>query len=120
MSRYEDAIAAIGAGRRGIITERLVQGAAVPLHALDTLRSRGVLISLGRGVDRLRDHPFDFWSQCQAALDLAGPGAVLTVRSIRSMTKSETCARRPPDMSSAATDIATSSTSRTGSTANWS
>lgn len=48
MSRYEDAVAAIGAGRRGIITERLVRGAAVPLHALDTLRSRGLLISLGR------------------------------------------------------------------------
>jgi hypothetical protein len=53
----------------------------VPPHALDTLRSRGVLMSLGRGVDRLRDHPFDHWAQCQAALDLAGPGAVLGLRS---------------------------------------
>jgi hypothetical protein len=53
----------------------------VPPHALDTLRSRGVLTSLGRGVDRLRDHPFDYWAQCQAALDLAGPGAVLGLRS---------------------------------------
>ncbi|HKA83718.1 MAG TPA: DUF559 domain-containing protein [Acidimicrobiales bacterium] len=45
------------------------------------MRSRGVLVSLGRGVDRLRDHPFDHWSQCQAALDLAGPGSVLGLRS---------------------------------------
>lgn len=53
----------------------------MPPHALDTLRSRGVLISVGKGVDRLRDHPFDHWAQCQAALDLAGPGAVLGLRS---------------------------------------
>jgi Protein of unknown function (DUF559) len=32
-------------------------------------------------VDRLRDHPFDHWSRCQAALDLAGPEAVLGLRS---------------------------------------
>jgi hypothetical protein len=40
-----------------------------------------VLVSLGKGVDRLRDHPFDHWAQCQAALDLAGSGAVLGLRS---------------------------------------
>ena len=73
-------VAAIGARRRGVVTERLARAAGVPSHALDTLRSRGVLVSLGRGVDRLRDHPFDFWSRCQAALDLAGPGAVLGLR----------------------------------------
>jgi hypothetical protein len=74
-------VAAIGARRRGIVTEELARGAGVPPHARDTLRSRGVLVSLGRGVDRLRDHPFDHWAQCQAALDLAGPGAVLGLRS---------------------------------------
>jgi Protein of unknown function (DUF559) len=40
-----------------------------------------VLVSLGKGVDRLRDHPFDHWAQCQAVLDLAGSGAVLGLRS---------------------------------------
>lgn len=63
------------------MTEQLAREAGVPPHALDTLRSRGVLMSLGRGVDRLRDHPFDRWAQCRAALDLAGPGSVLGLRS---------------------------------------
>jgi hypothetical protein len=37
-------------------------------------------VSVGKGVDRLRDHPFDLRSQCRAALALAGPGAVLSLR----------------------------------------
>lgn len=49
-------------------------------HVLETLRRRGVLVPLARGVDRLRDHPFDHWSRCQGALDLAGPEAVLGLR----------------------------------------
>ena len=80
MSWYEDAVADIGARRRGIVTTRLADAAGVPAHARQTLRSRGVLVPIGRGVDRLRDHPFDHWSRCQAALDLAGPGAVLGLR----------------------------------------
>jgi Protein of unknown function (DUF559) len=63
------------------VTDGLARDANVPPHALDSLRARGVLVSLGRGVDRLRDHPFDHWPRCQAALDLAGPGAVLGLRS---------------------------------------
>ena len=47
---------------------------------LTLLRERGLLLALGRGVDRLRDHPFDWGSRCQALLDLAGPGAVLGLR----------------------------------------
>jgi very-short-patch-repair endonuclease len=39
-----------------------------------------MLVPVGRGVDRLRDHPFGWASQCQAALDLAGPGSVLGPR----------------------------------------
>src|SRR4029450_661356 len=89
MGHHEDAVAAIGARRRGIVTGELARDAKVPPHALDTLRSRGVLISVGKGGDRLRDHPFDHWAQCQAAaLDLAGPGAVLGLRSALASTGS--------------------------------
>lgn len=37
-------------------------------------------MSVGRGVDRMRDHPLTFRSRCRAALALAGPGAVLGLR----------------------------------------
>jgi hypothetical protein len=80
VSAGEDIVATIGAGRRGIVTARLTTAAGVSAHARATLRRRGVLVPVGRGVDRLRDHPFDHWAQCQAALDLAGRGAVLGLR----------------------------------------
>jgi hypothetical protein len=80
MGGVEDVVAAIGAGRRGIVTADLTAAAGVPAHARATLRRRGVLVPVGRGVDRLRDHPFDHWAQCQALLDLAGRGAVLGLR----------------------------------------
>lgn len=50
-------------------------------HEVQTLRQSGVLVSVGRGVDRLRDHPFDWSARLQAALDLAGPEAVVGRRS---------------------------------------
>jgi Protein of unknown function (DUF559) len=70
----------MGARRHGIVTAELTGSAGVPAHARATLRRRGVLVPIGRGVDRLRDHPFDHWAQCQAALDLAGCDAVLGLR----------------------------------------
>ncbi len=73
-------MADIGATRRGIVTAELAAAAGVPVHGRKILRSRGVLVPVGRGVDRLRDHPFDHWSQCQAALDLAGEGSALALR----------------------------------------
>jgi hypothetical protein len=80
MSNHEDAVAEIGERRRGIVTAALTREAGVPQHVRDTLRRRGVLVPIGRGVDRLRDHPFDHWSRCQGALDLAGPDAALGLR----------------------------------------
>jgi hypothetical protein len=80
VSEGEDVVAEIGAGRRGIVTADLVAAAGAPAHVRKTLRRRGVLVPVGRGVDRLRDHPFDHWSRCQAALDLAGRDAVLGLR----------------------------------------
>ena len=38
-------------------------------------------MSLGKGVDRLHDHPFDRLSRYSAALALAGPGSVVGLRS---------------------------------------
>jgi hypothetical protein len=78
--RGEATVAAIGERRRGIVTAALALAAGVSLTDLRRLRDRGWLVSLGRGVARLRDHPFDYRSQCQAALDLAGPHAVLGLR----------------------------------------
>jgi Protein of unknown function (DUF559) len=80
VSDAEDIAAAIGAQRRGIVTAHLMTAAGVAAHARATLRRRGVLVPVGRGVDRLRDHPFDHPARCQAALDLAGGGAVLGLR----------------------------------------
>lgn len=76
----EELAAAHGGANRGIVLSSAVLEAGGEEHELKELRQRGVLISLGRGVDRLRDHPFDFFAQCAAALALAGRGAVLGLR----------------------------------------
>jgi very-short-patch-repair endonuclease len=78
----EAIVADLGGRRRGIVRTDLALKAGVTVHDLRNLRRRrGLLISVGRGVDRLRDRPFDWESRCQAALDLAGDGAVLARRS---------------------------------------
>lgn len=74
-------VAELGARRRGIVPVDAVVGLGVGDRQLVALRRRGVLVPVGRGVDRLRDRPFDWESRCQAALDLAGDGAVLGLRS---------------------------------------
>jgi very-short-patch-repair endonuclease len=76
----EARLASIGAMNDGIITSELIADAGVSLDAVQRARRRGIVVSLGRGVDRLRDHPFDLRSRCRAALALAGPGAVLGLR----------------------------------------
>ena len=80
MGRYEDRVASVGAGRRGIVTNAGLRGVGVSDDEARRLRDRGVLVSLGRGVDRLRDHPFDLDSRRQALLDLGGDGSVLGLR----------------------------------------
>jgi very-short-patch-repair endonuclease len=80
-SRAAEAIVAMaGAQRRGIVRTDLVMRCGVSCGDLARLRHRGVLVTLGRGVDRLRDRPFDWESRCQALLDLAGCGAALGLR----------------------------------------
>jgi len=80
MSGAEDIVSRIGAERDGIVTAARAAKRGVDRQARARLRRRGVLVAVGRGVDRLRDHPFDFRSRCRAALDLAGDGAVLGLR----------------------------------------
>lgn len=77
MSRAEDQLATIGGRAHGIICLDEVRAAGITLRALDHHAETGVIVRLGRGVWRLRDHPFDFLSRCRAALALAGPGAAL-------------------------------------------
>src|SRR5688572_18840202 len=80
MYRAEAIVASIGADRDGIVTAALAATGGVDRQARARLRRRGILVAVGRGVDRLRDHPFVLRSRCRAALDLAGGGAVLGLR----------------------------------------
>lgn len=74
-------MAELGAWRDGIVrTADAVAAGASEADLKNLRRRRGLLVPIGRGVDRLRDHPFDLTSQCQAALSLAGDGAVLCLR----------------------------------------
>ena len=72
----ESIVAEIGAANDGIIAEAPQLSAS----ARARLRRRGLLVPVGRGVDRLRDHPVTWRSECRAALALAGTGAVLGLR----------------------------------------
>ena len=74
-------MAEIGAGNDGVIEAAMLEQAGVSLSAAYRLRRRGLLVSVGKGVDRLRDHPFDLRSRCRAALALAGRESVLGLRS---------------------------------------
>ena len=74
---WEQQLADCAAVRHGIISAPVVSQVGVPDHVVAYLRRRGLLVPIGRGVDRMRDHPFDFAARCQAALDLAGDGAAL-------------------------------------------
>lgn len=76
----EETVARLGARRHGIVVAALAEVAGVAGWQLAELRRRGLLVPVGRGVDRLRDHPFDLLSRCQAAVDLAEPGAALGLR----------------------------------------
>jgi very-short-patch-repair endonuclease len=76
----ERLVAAIGASNDGIVVTSELDRAGVSLAAVQRMRRRSVLVSLGLGVDRLRDHPFGYRSQCRAALALAGEGAGLGLR----------------------------------------
>jgi len=78
--RAERAVAELAAANDGIVDEVVATKAGLSHQARTRLRQRGVLVKLGDGVDRLRDHAFDFRSRCRAALALAGPGAVLGLR----------------------------------------
>jgi very-short-patch-repair endonuclease len=75
--RGEREVAELGARRDGVVRSDLAATAGVSAVALNRMRNRGLLVPLGRGVDRLRDHPFDLRCRCRAALDLAGTASVL-------------------------------------------
>jgi hypothetical protein len=78
--RSEAVVAEIGSRRHGVVPTDVALEAGATEHGLKYLRRRGLLVPVGRGVDRLRDHPFAWPSRCQAALDLAPPGSVLGLR----------------------------------------
>src|SRR5690242_12430886 len=77
----EAVIADIGARRFGIVTTTLAHEAGVSREALRHHVADGRLVRVGRGVYRLRDHPWNWHSQLRAGLDLAGPDAVVALRS---------------------------------------
>lgn len=73
-------VAAIGAANDGIVDAATAEERGVSSQARHRLRQRGVLVRVANGVDRLRDHPFDLRARCRAGLVIAGPGAVLGLR----------------------------------------
>lgn len=81
MGASEDVAAAIGAANDGVITTADLRLAGLGPMALQSLRRRGVVVHVGKGVDRLRDHPVTWRTRCRIALALAGPAAVLGLRS---------------------------------------
>lgn len=81
MTASENRVAAIGAGADGIVTVADARLAGVTRGTLAAMRSRGLLRKVGRGVDRLRDHPPTWRSRCRATLAIGGPDAVLGLRS---------------------------------------
>ena len=80
VSHEEDMVAQFGAVADGIVVTELARAAGVDRSTLASFRRRGLLVKLGRGVDRLRDHPVTWRTECRAALALAGTGAVLGLR----------------------------------------
>lgn len=81
MFSIEVVVAAIGARLDGIVPGWALDAAGITAEDLRPLRRRGVLVLLGNRVYRLRDHPWTWRSRLRAALELAGPGAVVGLRS---------------------------------------
>jgi hypothetical protein len=81
VTSYEDAVAAIGAARDGVVPAAVAAESGVPASALQSMRRRGLLVHECRGVDRLRDHPLTWQTECRIALVAAGPGAAIGLRS---------------------------------------
>lgn len=78
--RFEAAVAALGAGNDGIVCTADLVEAGLSIRGLENLRRRGVLQPVGRGVDKLRDHPWTWRARARATLALAGPGSLLARR----------------------------------------
>lgn len=78
--RTERLAAAVGGANDGVVDARSAHAVGLDDDARDGLRRRGLLVRVANGVDRLRDHPFDFRCRCRAALAIAGPGSALGLR----------------------------------------
>ena len=78
---YELEVAEIGAKNDGIVTDDESLAGGLPGHALRGLHRHGVVLRLGDGVYRLRDHPPTWRSRLRGALALAGPDAAAGRRS---------------------------------------
>jgi very-short-patch-repair endonuclease len=74
----EQRVAALGLAQRGVLllAQAVELGATQPQVA--HWKRRGWLVGISRGLVRLRDHPWTWESQLQAALLAAGPGAVVS------------------------------------------
>ena len=77
----ETAIADLAARQHGVFLAGQAFAFGATIDQLKVLSRRSWSIRLGRGLYRLRDHPWVWESQLQAALLAAGPGAVVSRRS---------------------------------------
>lgn len=80
MASAEEIVAAIGAAYDGVVIGAMAAAAGVSVPAMQSMRRRGVLIHVCRGIDRLRDHPVTWRTRCRLGLAIAGPGSVLGLR----------------------------------------
>jgi predicted transcriptional regulator of viral defense system len=81
VSHAEEIVAAIGAELDGIVPVQEAEARGVSHEERRALRERGVLLTVCRGANRLRDHPLTWRTRCRASLVAVGPDSALARRS---------------------------------------
>ena len=74
-------VAELGRGQHGLFLLAQAKDLGATVHEVRGWTRDGWIVRIGRGLFRLRDHPWTWESQLQAALFAAGPGAVVSRRS---------------------------------------
>src|SRR3954447_16989897 len=77
----DEVLAVLGGRQHGVFTSQQALARGVTWKALSHRVAVGWIIRLKQSIYRLRDHPWTWESQLQAALFDAGPGAVVSHRS---------------------------------------
>jgi very-short-patch-repair endonuclease/predicted transcriptional regulator of viral defense system len=81
MHELETAVSELGARQCGVMLLDQIVELGASVRQVRHWRERGWLVTVSRGLYRLRDHPWTWQSRLHAALLAAGPGAVVSRRS---------------------------------------